>query len=142
MIALNFVLALFLTLGQPAATPKPDAFCDTSSYKDAALAKLPKGYTFLKSFGINGIQKPTVEYSYIFSRNSAYIITLDNGGTDGMIVELYDSNKKFVATSYAKGKFYQALIYECKATGIYYMKFYFKDTNRRCAAGVLGFSRS
>lgn len=151
MIVLNLILTLFLSLTNAATLqPKPTkvAECDAKIYKDKCIdyLNLQQGYTFLKSYTIDGKAgaKKTVEFSYIFSKNTNYLITLANNNpqTKGIAVTLYDSNKKRLASSLAtNGKFYPAVSYKCNATGIYRLIFTFENANDYCAGAVLGFKR-
>lgn len=107
-------------------------------------AKVNEGYTFLKSYQIQ-IPKPgdQVEYSYVFSKETNYMLMLCNGSaTQNTIVTIYDSNRKMIATNYdkANNKIFPALVYRCSATGIYYMKFSFLN-NPDCSVGVLAFKK-
>jgi hypothetical protein len=64
-----------------------------------------------------------------------------DGGAQGMIVTLYDSQRNELATSHVNNKFFPGWTYKCKATGIYYLSFTFKDSQSYCGAAVLGFRR-
>jgi hypothetical protein len=155
MIVLNFILALFLAYTSP-STPKVSeseavVTCDTKKYKEDCTSKIPQGYTFLKSYSVdgkNGDQKQ-VSYSYIFSKNTSYLIILANSHAQnkGFLVELYDSNRRKLASSYLTAssgraaKYYPALAYQCQATGIYHLVFKFEDTQDYCAGSVLAFKR-
>lgn len=158
MIVLNWVLALFLSFTNPLtkATTKTTAeeppikvievsACDAKVYKDNCVKNLPDGYTFLKSYTIDGKDgsRKKVDYSYIFSKGTRYILLLSNGDpkTSGLKVSIYDSNRKFLTSSYLRNKYYPAVIYECNATGIYFFSFEFENTNRFCAASVLALKR-
>lgn len=151
MIILNLVLALLLTHTNPTVKSntvevEPMA-CNAQAYKDLCVEKLPDGYTFLKSYtidGKNGARK-SVRYSYIFSKNTSYLIMLANTNSKSKSVNkikvtLYDSNGKKLASSYSKGRYYPGLSYKCNATGIYFMKFQFDGSNF-CAGSVLAFKR-
>jgi hypothetical protein len=146
MVVLNLILALFLSFLNPVKESPLQAECDAKTYKDRCIKGLPEGYTFLKSYTIDGkagIRKK-VEYSYIFSKNTNYLVMLANrdAQTKGVTVTLFDSNRRQLATSFAKGKYYPAMAYKCNATGIYYLTFNF-DTAAPdyCAGSVLGFKR-
>ena len=154
MIVLNLVLALFLSFINPTEEVSVNTEnesheitvdCDAKPYKDKCVASLPDGYTFLKSYtidGRNGTRKK-VMYSYIFSKNTAYLVMLANGSaqTKGVKVTLKDSNRKQLASSFANGKYYPALAYKCNATGIYFLEFEFEGGSTFCAGSVLAFKR-
>ncbi len=119
--------------------------CDPNGYTESCISKLNDGFTFLKSFKIDGEagSKSKVEYSYVFSKDTQYFINLCANGanTDGIIVTMYDSNRKQVGTNFLNNSFYPAFIYPCNATGIYYITFTFKDSKNFCGGSVLGFKR-
>lgn len=156
MIVLNFILALFLAFTSPNTTEIKNSdetvvSCDTKKFKEDCTSKIPQGYTFLKSYSVDGKEgaQKQVSYSYIFSKNTSYLMILANSHPQnkGFMVELYDSNRRKLASSYlpASGsrpaKYYPALAYQCQATGIYHLVFKFQDTNDFCAGSVLAFKR-
>jgi hypothetical protein len=134
LIALIFVVA-----------PESISQCDAERYTEMCIPKLMDGFNFVKSYKVNGEEgnKSKIEYSYVFAKGTQYYINLCNDGedTDGMIVNIYDSNRKQVATSYANGNYYPGIIYPCNATGIYYITYTFKDSQNHCGGSVLGFKR-
>lgn len=149
MVVLNLVLALFLSYTNPVnVTSKPlveTVACDAKQYRDKCVKNIPEGWTFLKSYtldGRNGARKQ-VEYSYIFSKNTTYLVVLANNDsrTKGLKVTLYDSNRKQLASSFVKERYYPAVAYKCNATGIYFMRFTFENPKDYCAASVLAFKR-
>jgi hypothetical protein len=148
MLVLNLILSLFLSWFNPTEEPtqptKVNA-CNAKVFKDKCIKDLPDGYTFLKSYTIDGQGgvKKKVEFSYIFSKNNNYLVMLANSNpqTKGIVVTLYDSNRKKLASSFSKEKYYPAMAYKCNATGIYYLSFTFENTNDFCAGSVLSFKR-
>ncbi len=146
-MVLNLILAFFLyfTPSSVSEMPVDVNSCDAKPYKDKCVKNLPFSYTFLKSYSIDGKNgsKKSVEYSYIFSKNTNYLVMLANSNaqTKGLKVTLYDSNRRELATSYQNGKYYPAMGYTCRATGIYFLRFTFENTNDYCAGAVLAFKR-
>lgn len=110
---------------------------------DECVSKISDGYIFLKSYNMeqNGND---VEYSYVFSKDTNYMLVTCNkeGSSQNIIVTLKDSNKKTIATNYdkANNKFYPALAYQCKTTGIYYLEYSFQE-NPGCCVSVLAFKK-
>lgn len=137
------LLSIFVLL----VTQSSDTFaqCDSNGYTESCISKLGDGFTFLKSFKIDGEggAKNKVEYSYVFSKDTQYFINICASGenTDGIIVTMYDSNRKQVGTNFINNSFYPAFVYPCNATGIYYITFTFKDSKNHCGGSVLGFKR-
>src|SRR5262245_21618110 len=83
--------------------------CDTETLTNACIPKLAAGFNFLKSYKIDseGGAKDKVEYSYVFTKGTQYMINLCAAGnaTDGLVVSLFDSNRNKVATSKVNGEF-------------------------------------
>jgi hypothetical protein len=140
IIIILSVLALFITL-------KSNAFaqCDPDKKVETCISSLKEGFTFLKSYKVDGDGggKSKVEYSYVFSKDATYYINIcnDGGETDGIIVTLYDSNRRPVTTSFANGKYFNQIMYPCNATGIYYITYTFQNSKNHCGGSVLGFKR-
>lgn len=122
-----------------------EAQCNAEALAQACVPKLQEGFTFLKTFKIDGVggAKNKVEYSYVFSKDTQYFLNIcANGGvTDGIVVTMYDSKRQVVSTNYANGKFYPGIVYPCNATGIYYITFTFQGSTNYCGGSVLGFKR-
>jgi hypothetical protein len=121
------------------------AQCDSEIYTKRAFQTLSTGFTFVKSYkvdGKNGIRKQ-IEYTTVFSKDTNYMIRMagKDGGVQGMIITLYDSQRNELATSHVNNKFFPGWTYKCKATGIYYLSFTFKDSQSWCGGAVLGFRR-
>ena len=121
------------------------AQCSPSQYTEACIPQLAEGFNFVKSYEINGEggAKDKIEYSYVFAKGTQYFLNLCATGesTDGIVVSLYDSNRKKVGTSFANGNYNKGIIYPCNATGIYYITFTFEGSTQYCGGAVLGFKR-
>lgn len=134
------VLSLMLLLSYQA-----EAQCDPTAHTGACIPQLADGFNFVKSYEINGEggAKEKNEFSYVFARGTQYFLNICAEGeeTDGIIVNLYDSNRKKVGTSYANGSFNKGIIYPCNTTGIYYITFTFEGSKNYCGGAVLGFKR-
>lgn len=126
-------------------TNQSNAQCDPESQAQACVSKMREGFTFLKTFKIDGQggAKNKVEYSYVFSKDTQYFLNICTQGenTDGIVVTMYDSKRQVVSTNYNNGKFYPGIVYPCNATGIYYITFTFKGSTNYCGGSVLGFKR-
>lgn len=115
--------------------------CNTDPMVQKCSGKLGD-FTFLKVYKIDKAKiGESVEFSYVFSGNTSYMLSLcDDKGTDmGVEVSLFDSNRKLVSTNKLNGKVYAAITYNCKSTGIYYMTYSMADVN--CGVSVLGFKK-
>lgn len=121
------------------------AQCDSELYSNMALKKLSEGFTFIKSFkvdGKGGIRKE-IEYTCVFSKDTQYKVIMEgkDDGANGIVVTLFDAKREQLASSFNNNKFYAGWTYLCKATGIYYLRFTFKDSHSFCGGAVLGFKR-
>ncbi|MFT4741054.1 MAG: hypothetical protein ACI9L9_001844 [Marivirga sp.] len=121
------------------------AQCNTEKFVEACIPKLTSGFTFLKSYNIDGQNgaKSKVEYSYVFTKGATYQVQICNGGegTDGIILTLYDSSRKAVASTKYQGSTLSALAFPCNVTGIYYITYTFEGSANYCGGSVLGFKR-
>ena len=119
--------------------------CDAEGFGNACIPKLATGFNFLKSYKIDseGGAKDKVEFSYVFTKGTQYMINLCAGGsaTDGLVVSLFDAKRNKVATSKVNGEFVSAIAYPCNATGIYYIQYTFDGSSAKCGGSALGFKR-
>lgn len=85
-----------------------------------------------------------MEYSYVFSKETNYMLVTCNkeGSSNNIVVTLLDSSKKPIASNYdaSNDKYYSAIAYNCKATGVYYLKYTFKG-KPGCCVSVLAFKK-
>lgn len=121
------------------------AQCDVNKFVDNCNGKLASGYTFLKSYSIDGASSGKVEQSYVFSKDTNYLITLcsEAESADGMVVTLYDSQRKQLISSHDKknDRYLPAIGIRINATGIYYLTFTFEGGGPKCGGSVVGFKR-
>ena len=117
-------------------------------FTKACMERLNNGLTFLKSYDIDGQggARDKVEYSYVFSKDSNYSLSIcsnsSSGTTDGIVASIYDSNRNLVFTNNVNGRLYDQFSYPCKATGIYHITFTFEGSAAYCGGAVLGFKRN
>jgi hypothetical protein len=128
-----FVLSALEVIGQ----------CNSEALSTACIPKLAAGFNFLKSYKIEKGGKEFVEYSYVFTKGTQYMINICAGGdnVDGIVVSLYDSNRNKVASSKINGQFISAIAYPCNTTGIYYIQYTFDGSTQNCGGSALGFKR-
>lgn len=128
-----FILSILEVLGQ----------CNAENYSNQCIPKLSAGFNFLKSYKIEKGAKDFVEYSYVFTKGTQYMINIcaDGQSTDGIVVSLFDSNRNKVATSKVNGQFISAIAYPCNTTGIYYIQYTFDGSTGNCGGSALGFKR-
>ena len=128
-----FILSTLDVIGQ----------CNSESLSTSCIPKLSTGFNFLKSYKIEKGGKDYVEYSYVFTKGTQYMINIcaPTKPTDGIIVSLYDSNRNKVASSKFNGQYLAAIAYPCNATGIYYIQYTFDGSTSYCGGSALGFKR-
>jgi len=120
--------------------------CEDDEFLDECASSLGT-YTFIKAFNVDIKPKKqeTVEYSYVFSKGSNYMIIVCDANEVGnkMIVNLYDRNHALIASSYDKKtkKHYPDMVYPCSATGVYYVEASLEGTDPGCGVIILGFSK-
>lgn len=125
-----FIFSVFLI-----STSEASAQCNAEDLSNDCIPKLASGFNFLKSYKIDGGggSKDKVEYSYVFTKGTQYMINICAPGqpTDGIVVTLYDSNRNKVASSKINGQFISAIAFPCNATGIYYIQYTFDGSSDR-----------
>jgi hypothetical protein len=103
-------------------------------------------FTYIKSVTIDPGKTQTRphQYSYLFSKGSTYMILICDQSIKGsrLLVNIYDSNRKLVATNHVKKKFYDSVTLPCNATGIYYIESYYENSKDACGVNILGFTRT
>jgi hypothetical protein len=142
MKKLTFVLLFIFSLAAN-SNELIDQQCNSDNLANACIPKLSTGFNFLKSYKVDGEAKEKVEYSYVFTKGTQYMINLCANGTsaDGVVVSIFDKERNKVATSKINGQFISAIAYPCNATGIYYIQYTFDEPSSHCAGSALGFKR-
>jgi hypothetical protein len=135
---LIFIFSVFVLSGLEVL-----AQCNAENFSTQCIPKLATGFNFLKSYKIEKGGKEFVEYSYVFTKGTQYMINICAGGqnTDGIVVSLFDSNRNKVASSKVNGQFISAIAYPCNTTGIYYIQYTFDGSTSYCGGSALGFKR-
>ncbi len=140
-------IAILLTVGIVLFVNQSEisAQCNPETYTDQCIPKLASGFNFLKSYAIDGAggSKNKVEYSYVFTSGTQYMINICANGpeTDGIVVTIYDGNRQEKVSSYINGSYISAISYPCTSTGIYYITYTFVGSSNYCGGSVLGFKR-
>lgn len=119
--------------------------CNSDTYASACVPKLADGFNFLKSYKIDGQggQKDKIEYSYLFTKGTQYMVNLCAEGTDtdGIVVNLFDGARNKIASNLINGTFVNQLTMLCNATGIYYIQYTFNGSKGFCGGSALGFKK-
>lgn len=138
-----FALFCFSSLGMSPIPVLDVQGCNSDGLASACIPKLASGFNFLKSYKVDGVAKDKVEYSYVFTQGTQYMINLCANGTapDGIVVTIFDKDRNKVATSKINGQVVTAIAYACNATGIYYIQYTFDEPSSHCGGSALGFKR-
>jgi hypothetical protein len=141
----RFILVLLSTLAIGASSTDLISQCNPDNFANACIPKLASGFNFLKSYKVDGEggNKEKVEYSYVFTKGTQYMINVCANGssTDGIVVTLFDSGRNKVGSSKINGQFVSGITYPCNATGIYYIQYTFDGSASKCGGSALGFKR-
>jgi hypothetical protein len=141
----KIILSLSFLLSVGVGSSELIGQCNSDNFSNACIPKLAGGFNFLKSYKIDGEggSKDKVEYSYVFTKGTQYMINICATGqaTDGIVVTLFDSGRNKVASSKINGQFIAAIAYPCNATGIYYIQYTFDGSAAHCGGSALGFKR-
>ena len=132
-----YLLLVFLFL----IPPKTHA-CELLN--NLALKRMDAGYTFIKSYRIDGRfrKRQKITYTLVLRKNTFYQVSLAEKmhfKEYQLKASLYNSRKKLVVTNEKDGKLLLKLNLQAPATGIYYLEFNFTKDIRACGAAVLGF---
>lgn len=122
---------------------RAEAQCNAETLSTQCIPKLASGYNFLKSYKIEKGGKEYVEYSYVFTKGTQYMINVcaPSANAQGIVVTLYDSQRNKVASSKVDDQYISAIAYPCNTTGIYYIQYSFDDSTSACGGSALGFKR-
>lgn len=121
---------------------RANAQCNAETLSSQCIPKLASGFNFLKSYKVEKSGKEYVEYSYVFTKGTQYMINIcaPDQNADGIVVTLYDSKRNKVASNQVENQHITAIAYPCNSTGIYYIQYTF-DENSGCGGSALGFKR-
>lgn len=116
--------------------------CNPTEFLDTCPANIPSGFTFVKSYELNalGNSAKKIEKSYVFSKDMTYSLAMCKGDPN-VIVKIFDSNRKEVASNFYENKTLPTFGFRCGVTGIYYMAFSFDKAQKDCGAAVLAFKK-
>ena len=124
-----------------------NAQCSTNSLKNNCTGQLASGFTYIKSYPLEKEKinsKGEIEYSFVFSKGTIYMLTFANSAGAGSDIEitLYDPSHSKIASNFdaEKGDYFP-LGYKCSSTGVHYMTFKFKNGVAPCGLSILGFKR-
>lgn len=120
-----------------------NAQCNADALTTTCIPQLADGFNFLKGYKIDGAggDKAKVEYSYVFTKGTQYMINICSQSSNGIIINLFDSKRNKVASSKIGDQYASAIAFPCKATSIYYISYTFNDESGYCGGSALGFKK-
>ena len=131
------LLVAVLCLGSLSVT----AQCSFEVYQEKSAAKMPTNHKLLKSYHLDGKggEKKEVEVKLNLRKNENYFIQLAgaDGGAEGIIAAVKNNRGNEVASSYDHTGYREQFNYRCRASGVYTIVFYFKDTQDYCGAATV-----
>jgi len=123
------------------------AQCDEKKLDENCKGAISEGFTYIKSFNLDPekMQNGTVEFSYIFSKDTQYMLALcgqtDKAGKD-VTIALYDGNRNQLFNSAEnKSEPLKKLMYKCQTTGVHYINFTYLNEKPSCHQAQIGFKR-
>lgn len=126
-------------------TAQSKAQCNSELYNAKSMKNIAEGFMYQKTYEVDGRggTRRRIEYPCILSKGTSYHFSVNSkdGGSNGIILSLYNNRKERLASNYLNNKFFSGIQYYCKATGIYYVTFTFKDSRTHCGAAVMAFRR-
>jgi hypothetical protein len=141
---ISFVVIVLLAFSLISATTASET-CNSEGLANECVPKLTTGFNFLKSYKIDGVSKDKVEFSYVFTKGTQYLINLcantSASPTDGIVISIFDKDRNKVASNKISGQYVSAISFPCNATGIYYIQYTFDDPSGHCGGSAMGFKR-
>lgn len=133
-----FVFSVFVLSGFSST-----AQCNAEVLSTQCIPKLASGFNFVKSYKVEKADREYVEYSYVFTKGTQYMINVcaPDQDADGIVVTLYDAKRNKVASNKVDDHYVNAIAYPCNSTGIYYIQYTFDDAASDCGGSALGFKR-
>jgi len=118
--------------------------CEEDAFLDNCSVTLDD-YTYIRSYDaieVEGSTNYPYSNAYMFGKGTEYIITAcdqDNG--QKIIVKLYNRSRKLVASNYNEdtGKHYPKIIFQCSATGVFFIQTLVSIKEGGCGISMLGF---
>jgi hypothetical protein len=122
-----------------------NAQCNPETYSLNGIEKLKEGYIYLKSYNIDGNNGAIdrIEYTAVFSKDTDYLLNIctESNDVDGIILSIYDSNRKQVASNIVNNAIHSSINFDCRITGIYYLTFTFQNSRKQCGGCILAFRK-
>ncbi|MEQ8517966.1 MAG: hypothetical protein RLN79_11790 [Cytophagales bacterium] len=136
-------IAIILISGSILRVDDLKAQCNPGELAENCISQLDTNFHFLKSYELDGLngEKEMIEHSYVLTRSTDYLINLCSDAETEMdvAIEIFDSNRKSVASSKTDSLLNSSLEFDCRVTGIYYLQYTFIDSQSHCGASAIGF---
>lgn len=140
-----FCLALLLVFGFVFSATPMQAQCNSELYTSKSMRNIARGFMYQKTYELDGRggTKRRIEYPCILSKGTSYQFSVNSkdGEANGIILSLYNGRRERLASNYQNKRFFSGIEYHCKATGVYYVTFTFKNSQTQCGSAVMAFRR-
>jgi hypothetical protein len=125
-----------------AAVQNKDIPCQSGMTQQHCIETIG-GFVFLKKYSINGLDKPNVEFSYVLTKGTSYLINLCSKDcySNDMLVSIFDRQRNLVSTNSLDKKLTNSIRLQCNASGIYYMRYQSRKKGKFCGESILAFRR-
>jgi len=119
--------------------------CAPEVFSRECLEHLPEGFTYLKSYNVDGQQQSgdIIEYTSVLSKETHYSFQICTPaiGADGIVLSIFDSNRNKLSSNAEGSNIDTQLIFKCQSTGIYYLVFSFSGSTDYCGGCVMSFKK-
>jgi hypothetical protein len=116
-----------------------DSDC-TEIATNECIKKIPAGFNFLKGYPVTFDGKEYVEYSYVLTSGTNYILKLcKQQGSDVKLI-IMDGSRNVVGSNFVDGTLLSVISYPCRATSIYYIRILAGEPGF-CGSCLLAFNR-
>jgi hypothetical protein len=134
------VMLLMLIFNNEISAQTP---CDAEDLGYQCISKLAPDFNFLRKYKVEGGGSDKIEYSYVFTQGTQYMLTICEGtqNSQNINVNIFDSKRNLIASSKNSSQSVSAIAYSCNAAGIYYIQYTFEKPDAKCGGSVLGFKR-
>ena len=118
--------------------------CNADHFRTTCIPQLASGFNFLKGYKLDGKggELATLEYSYVFTKGTDYMINICTASSNGIVIKLFDSKRNQIASSKVGDELASAIAFPCKSTSLYYISYSFDGGSDFCGGSALGFKRS
>ncbi len=109
------------------------------------ISQLLPGMNFIKNYKLDNSsdKRSKIEYSYVFTKGTTYNIHICHGESKNVKtpeIAIYDYNRNKVASNVSEGKTLNSILYQCSASGIFYLQYILDQSSPYYGESILSFS--